>query len=400
MEIPIGRTLVFSFDGTGNEPCDAGKFEHDESISNVLKLHILMGGGLRGDLTETRTPIGAPQQTWYYNGIGTRENGEDIPLVGWMVTTMAELVNSALAPKWGDARRILNEAKADLMEAEPQPEDRIVVFGFSRGAALARKFASLILQEREGLQVAFLGVFDTVAAMDGIHRKGEKIVSDVMFESGTVDRRVKRAVHILSLDEDRVAFEPTQINRDAGDPERITEIWFPGAHSDVGGGYWSDGLSDVALQYMIEQCKATLGGNILFADPRSPGEVRNLLKGQGDVLGFLDADDILMHPNVTCVSRTSPEGLGKLYDRAVRNVCVRENNEALPAATHPPLLHHSVKARFDLVPDYRPASLRGLNFDLLLPGPGTKKETKKKLIGITGLRADLDQRPRNGKIEG
>ncbi len=133
MKTPIGRTLAFSFDGTGNEPRDAGKFEHDESISNVLKLHILMGGGLRGDLTETRTPIGAPQRTWYYNGIGTRENGQDIPLVGWMVTTMAELVNSALAPKWGDARRILNEAKADLMEAAPKPEDRIVVFGFSRG---------------------------------------------------------------------------------------------------------------------------------------------------------------------------------------------------------------------------------------------------------------------------
>ncbi|MDE0508719.1 MAG: DUF2235 domain-containing protein, partial [Gammaproteobacteria bacterium] len=81
-----GPTLVFSFDGTGNEPCDTGKFERDES------------------------------------------------------TSMADLVNSALAPKWGDARRILNEAKADLMEAEPKPEDRIVVFGFSRGAALARKF--------------------------------------------------------------------------------------------------------------------------------------------------------------------------------------------------------------------------------------------------------------------
>ena len=391
-----GRTLVFSFDGTGNEPCDAGKFERDESISNVLKLHVLMGGGLRRDLTETRTPLGAPQRTWYYNGIGTRENGEDIPLVGWMITSMAELVNSALAPKWGDARRILNEAKADLTEAEPKPEDRIVVFGFSRGAALARKFASLILQEREELEVAFLGVFDTVAAMSGIHRKGEKIVSDVVFESGTVDRRVKRAVHILSLDEERVAFEPTQINRDAGDPDRITEIWFPGAHSDVGGGYWSDGLSDIALQYMIEQCQACLGGHILIADSRSPGEVRNLLNGQGDALGFLDMDDILMHPNVTCVSRTRPEGLGKLYDRALRNVCVRENNEALPADTHPPLLHHSVKARFDLVPHYRPASLRGLDFDLLLPGSGTKK----RLTGITGLRSDLDQRPRNEKMNG
>ena len=38
------RTLVFCFDGTGNEPSDAGEFKEDQSVSNVLKLHILMGG--------------------------------------------------------------------------------------------------------------------------------------------------------------------------------------------------------------------------------------------------------------------------------------------------------------------------------------------------------------------
>ena len=42
----IGNTLVFSFDGTGNEPADAEGFRQDESISNVLKLHLLLGGGI------------------------------------------------------------------------------------------------------------------------------------------------------------------------------------------------------------------------------------------------------------------------------------------------------------------------------------------------------------------
>ena len=96
-----GRTLVFSFDGTGNEPSDAEGFEHDESISNVLKLHVLMGGGLKEDRTATKTPGGDDQLTYYYNGIGTRENGEDIPLIGWLVSKAAGLVNSALAPRWG-----------------------------------------------------------------------------------------------------------------------------------------------------------------------------------------------------------------------------------------------------------------------------------------------------------
>ena len=54
------KTLVFSFDGTGNEPIDAGKFEEDESISNVMKLHVLMGGGFHVDKSRTETLEGRP----------------------------------------------------------------------------------------------------------------------------------------------------------------------------------------------------------------------------------------------------------------------------------------------------------------------------------------------------
>ena len=245
------RTLVFSFDGTGNEPNDAESFEHDESISNVLKLHVLMGGGLELDRTPTKTPNNQEQLTFYYNGIGTRENGEDIPLVGRLVSKVSGFVNAALAPRWGDARRILNEAMNDLIETNPTKDDRIVLFGFSRGAALARKF----------------GVFDTVAAMDGIHRRGEEISSDVVFENGSVHERVLQAVHILSLDEDRIAFEPTQMNiQSVQEKRRIEEIWFPGVHSDIGGGYWHDGLSDNALEYMIARCKYYLKGNIRITE--------------------------------------------------------------------------------------------------------------------------------------
>ena len=390
-----GRTLVFSFDGTGNEPSDAEGFEHDESISNVLKLHVLMGGGLAGvDLTRTKTPEGQDQVTHYYNGIGTRENGEDIPLIGWLVSKATGFVNSTLAPKWGDARRILNEAKGDLKEAEPTSADRIVVFGFSRGAALARKFASVLLEEDLKLEVAFVGVFDTVAAMDGIHRKGEKISSDVVFEHGTVNSRVRRAVHILSLDEDRIAFEPTQMNRDTTEPDRVTEIWFPGVHSDIGGGYWHDGLGDVSLRYMIDQCRKSLGDCILIAESSGDG-IRGILASQGDILSLLDVDDILIHPNVTGMAHAHTEGVGKLYTKEVRKVCVRENDRPLPTSASRPLVHHAVKARFDLVPEYRPAALRGLEFDLLVPCGGTQA-----IHGIAGLRECSDDRSREEKATG
>ncbi len=35
-------------------------------------------------------------------------------------------------------------------------------------------------------------------------------------------------------------------------------MWFAGVHSDVGGGYWFDGLSDIALQFMLDCVKGDL----------------------------------------------------------------------------------------------------------------------------------------------
>lgn len=392
---PRPRTLVFSFDGTGNEPQDAAEFQHDESISNVLKLHILLGGGLDRDLTDTETDDGAPQYTFYYNGVGTREEGETIPLVGSLIGKARRLINSMLSPSWGDPRRIIREALGDLSNLNPTPNDRIVVFGFSRGAAIARKFSSRILDENEALSIAFLGVYDTVAAMDGIHTKGETISSDVVFENGSLNPRILRAVHIVALDENRIAFEPTLINRDDDNPDRITEIWFPGVHSDIGGGYWHDGLADLSLTYMMNECKNALGRAINIARPTS-AVIKNLLAAQGDILELVHVDDILIHPNVTGMVHRHTAGLGKIYPKDVRQLCVRRDDRPLATTVCRPLVHHSVKARFDLVAEYRPPALRAVEFDLLLPaGAGIQS-----ISGIAGLRDHVDPRSRAAKLAG
>lgn len=393
MKLPKGggRTLVFSFDGTGNEPGDAHSFEHDESISNILKLHVLMGGGLAEDRTPTQTLAGAPQLTFYYNGIGTREGGVELPLVGWLISKATGLINQALAPTWGDARRILDEAAHDLRETRPTPNDRIVVFGFSRGAALARKFASVTVPEYDGLTVAFLGVFDTVGAIDPLHGDDVENDGDVEFENNTVHEGVERAVHVLALDEDRLAFEARSMNRDLSNPHRITEIWFPGVHGDIGGGYWLDGLSDVTLNYMIARCRECLGRHIYIEASRA-AKIRDLLAGQGEILDLLDADDIVINPNVTAMMHTHTAGLSTLYSKQVRNVRVGENDRPLSTNECRPLIHHAVKARFDLVADYRPAALRGLSFQLLLPN-GSRRDVE----GIAGLRELPDRRSRNSK---
>lgn len=65
LRLHMARTLVFNFDGTGNEPSDAGEFAEDESINNVLKLHVLMGGGLESGETDVETPLGEEQRVFY-----------------------------------------------------------------------------------------------------------------------------------------------------------------------------------------------------------------------------------------------------------------------------------------------------------------------------------------------
>ncbi len=375
----VGKTLVFCFDGTGNEPSDVGEFKEDESVSNILKLHVLMGGGMKADSPLIDTPSGGKQKSYYYNGIGTRESGVNIPLLGWLCSVAKKSVNKVIAPSFSDASEILNEAKQDFRNAQYQAGDKLVVFGYSRGAALARKFANMIFAERQDVRVSFLGAFDTVAAMDGIHRQGEKIKSDVLFENGTLNERIDRAVHLVSIDEDRVSFMPTLMNKDKNAPERILEVWFPGVHGDIGGGCWFDGLSDLALAFMIDRCQKALGDHISITDGGDTTSLEKLLRRRDDAWVGLEVDDIAIHPRV--------DGLlhgytGIIMDQEPRFIRVNDNDRPSRNEDDLPLLHHSVKKRFHAVPTYRPAALRGLKFRLLLADGGHSGP----ILGISGLR--------------
>lgn len=112
----------------------------------------------------------------------------------------------------------------------------------------------------EGLEVDFLGCWDTVCAMGapehGLQRAtvagwiadriGAALHRGVMsanprFVKLFVPPNVVRARHALALHEYRVAFEPLLWSLH-GEPDRRTptdlvQMWFPGVHADVGGGY-------------------------------------------------------------------------------------------------------------------------------------------------------------------
>ena len=126
------------------------------------------------------------------------------------------------------------------------------------------------LQERTALgrKVLFLGVWDTVGALGVPDSFAVTELFDnprrYKFHDTRLNRGVRCARHAVALDERRGAFAPTLWTDADGDPvsvrdvaptdgQNVMQLWFPGVHSDVGGGYPETDLSDGALRWMIEQ---------------------------------------------------------------------------------------------------------------------------------------------------
>ena len=260
----VKETLIFCFDGTCYDPEYAEDHAEGWGITNILKLHILFGGNLR-DESRSLTNDSLCQRSFYYRGVGTYG--------GWF----RKLINITFAPENGDVKRIVDEAIKDLDDHYPkdsQVDCHVLVFGFSRGAALARMFAAKARGKSgiKDLKIDFLGVFDTVAAISSFSRglgigfnPETKPSSSVVYEDPYIKEHVQKVVHLVSLDENRVTSQPTLFNQDGSG--RITEVWFPGVHSDIGGGYWYDGLSDSALEYMIKKVEQKCAGHVRILDP-------------------------------------------------------------------------------------------------------------------------------------
>ena len=75
------------------------------------------------------------------------------------------------------------------------------------------------------------------------------------FHDVKLGQNVECACHAVAMDEMRGSFSPTLWSEE-GAEGRLKQVWFPGVHSDVGGGYKETGLSDGALLWMIEEAKS------------------------------------------------------------------------------------------------------------------------------------------------
>jgi uncharacterized protein (DUF2235 family) len=275
------KKLVIFCDGTWNEPTKRG--------TNVVRM--LQATDFVGKDGTT------PQLTHYIAGVGTRREDEKF-IGGAFGFGISENIKDAYS----------------FIVSNYEEGDEIYLFGFSRGAYTARSIAGLIhnlgVLHRYNLplvtiaykhykdksepwkpsgkeadkfrkenchaypaKIRFLGVWDTVGALGAPYGEILGRLLDKLFKTGfhdvTLSESVDAAYHGMAADEHRWPFRPTPMalteyhharNRESmADPKRgfplYAERWFPGVHSNVGGGYQQHGLSDYALQWMAARAE-------------------------------------------------------------------------------------------------------------------------------------------------
>lgn len=106
-------------------------------------------------------------------------------------------------------------------------------------------------------EIAFVGVWDTVAAyglpLDELTRGIDDWVWPLSMPNYRLSPKVKTARHALALDEERDSFHPLlweEAKDGENSPTDLLQVWFPGVHSNIGGGYPDDTLSLVPLEWM------------------------------------------------------------------------------------------------------------------------------------------------------
>ncbi|KAF8892870.1 hypothetical protein BD779DRAFT_1507453 [Infundibulicybe gibba] len=281
----LSRNIILCFDGTGN------KFGQNTNVVRLFR-------ALKKDDFDK-------QITYYQAGIGTYSQGQAA------YTGLKSMIDTAVALGLGER---VKEGYRFIMQ-NYRKGDKIFMFGFSRGAYIARAlcgmihkvgmlppqneaqlgFAFTIYQatDLEGsklahkfketfavsVEISFLGVWDTVSSVGVIPQS---------LPYSTHNAGVKIFRHALALDERRARFRPSiwgqptaereEMNlspshqyrkgpKDGKDSKKggasyvppaltdVKEVWFAGCHADVGGGYHKDedpsNLSNISLRWMI-----------------------------------------------------------------------------------------------------------------------------------------------------
>lgn len=257
------KRVIVCFDGTWNDADDG------DGETNVARI----AQAIRGTSAES----GTQQIALYLKGVGTT----------------GSLIARAYGGATGFGIDDTIQAGYRFLAQNYQPGDHIYLFGFSRGAFAARSCAGMMsacgLLKRQSLdhlhaawtyyreadlrqpakfvaqtgaqshvdiEIRFLGVWDTVGRLGvPLGPLPFAVASRYGFHDTSPSRIVRNGFHALAIDEHRDEFVPTLWTGDAPAGSVIEQVWFPGAHADIGGGYRSAGLSDIALHWMAQKAQ-------------------------------------------------------------------------------------------------------------------------------------------------
>lgn len=262
------RVLFFLFDGTGNDPTEADC----RKPTNIFLMNSL--------ISDTRREGNRffSQVTFYFPGVGTK-------FYSTLQSVTEVILDKLFAHSIDD---IIMRAYLNLV-SNFRKGDEIVVLGFSRGAVVARVFSRLIcdfgvlstqyiqkfaqqikafnnaltenfekymqharsfrennteFMEKIDNKVKFLGLFDCV------HGPADKKYINFL---RNIDRqqsdKIAHYVHLMSLHDVRSHFI---LSRLMPLTNTAREVWQPGVHSDVGGGYEQDLISRISLLTMVD----------------------------------------------------------------------------------------------------------------------------------------------------
>lgn len=270
----MAKNIVICCDGTANE------FAKDKT--NVVKLYSAL----------IHTPN--LQITYYHPGLGTMEPPGAL-------TSIARRITKLLGQAIGyNLEADIKDVYIYLMRTF-EPGDEVYLFGFSRGAYTVRAVASLLhmyglirpgneplvpyairmlkgIKGEERFKLGrqfqktfsttdckprFVGVWDTVSSVGWIENPLK-----LPYSANNPDIAIGR--HAIAIDERR-AFFPQNLWRPsktkAAGPKDLKQVWFPGVHCDVGGGYPEEesGLSKIALEWMIREAQSA---GLLFDDTK------------------------------------------------------------------------------------------------------------------------------------
>ena len=268
-DLAKGKNIIVCADGTGNADVKGRG-------SNVFKLFEAI------DTTSHLHNMNVPRQVAFYDeGVGTESWWPRRVLGG----AMGVGLKTNICELYQEIARVY------------EPGDRLYLFGFSRGAFTVRALAGLIdccgilvgstymtkrqlmkaarccfdefvrhgdddrgrderLPRHDHVKIEFIGVWDTVDAV-GLSFKPlatwiNRHLSPFKPEVHALPKSVRYACQALALDDERAAFTP-----EVWSPgENIEQVWFAGVHSDIGGGYPRQGLSLIALDWMMERAQA------------------------------------------------------------------------------------------------------------------------------------------------